>query len=215
MDIKQWLERVDSSHIQAVLQQCMMDARNSTASPDAVEFEEYSLIKILEKQALFEGLENLPASLGLFAKHFLTRRGLYQSQSFWQAKGCRLEFGLMRIKLVKYHDPIVADGQALMGLGEQAIADFYGDINVLKEATQESVNNLLSDFWQRYDAYINASDAYAALNIKPDATWVDIQKAYRKLAAKHHPDKGGNAEAFGRIKKAYDQLKRLQRNELK
>jgi serine/threonine-protein phosphatase 6 regulatory ankyrin repeat subunit B len=33
-----------------------------------------------------------------------------------------------------------------------------------------------------------------------------IKKAYRKLSLKHHPDKGGNAEKFAEISKAYEEL---------
>lgn len=225
MLLKQWLESVDYAQVQYVLQQYMQDVLTanlpvhslSAGHLGSFEFEEYHLIQILEKQGLFQELEKVPASLALFAKHFLTRRSLYQSQAFWRAEGYCIEFGLMRIKLAFSGLPII-DGhktepsQVIALLGEQAIADFYGDINVLKEATQESVNELLSDFWQRYDAFLNADNAYAVLNIKPDAAWVDIQKAYRKLAAQHHPDKGGDAKAFTRIKNAYDQIKKLRRS---
>ena len=34
----------------------------------------------------------------------------------------------------------------------------------------------------------------------------DIKKAYRKLAIKNHPDKGGDPEKFKEIQKAYDIL---------
>lgn len=35
---------------------------------------------------------------------------------------------------------------------------------------------------------------YDLLEIKPDASADDIKKAFRKMAMKHHPDKGGNIE---------------------
>ena len=37
----------------------------------------------------------------------------------------------------------------------------------------------------------------------------DIKQAFRKLALVTHPDMGGNAEAFIRVKRAYDALKEL------
>lgn len=35
---------------------------------------------------------------------------------------------------------------------------------------------------------------YDLLEIQPDASTDDIKKAFRKMAMKHHPDKGGNIE---------------------
>lgn len=47
---------------------------------------------------------------------------------------------------------------------------------------------------------------YELLEIKKDATEKEIKKAYRKLALKHHPDKGGNEEKFKQISEAYQIL---------
>ena len=37
-------------------------------------------------------------------------------------------------------------------------------------------------------------DHYETLGVSKDASKQDIKKAYRKLASKHHPDKGGDQE---------------------
>lgn len=50
------------------------------------------------------------------------------------------------------------------------------------------------------------SDYYAILGVSRDATKADIKKAYRKLAMKEHPDKGGDAEKFKKISEAYEVL---------
>lgn len=47
---------------------------------------------------------------------------------------------------------------------------------------------------------------YEALGLTKDATDADIKKAYRKLAMKNHPDKGGDPEAFKVVQNAYDVL---------
>ena len=49
-------------------------------------------------------------------------------------------------------------------------------------------------------------DHYSTLGVSKDATPDDIKKAYRKLASKHHPDKGGNTSTFQKIQTAYDVL---------
>lgn len=47
---------------------------------------------------------------------------------------------------------------------------------------------------------------YNILGIKSDASTEEIKKAYRNLAAKHHPDRGGDTAKFQEIQKAYEIL---------
>lgn len=49
-------------------------------------------------------------------------------------------------------------------------------------------------------------DYYKTLNIERGASQDEIKKAYRKLAMKHHPDKGGDQEKFKEISEAFDVL---------
>ena len=47
---------------------------------------------------------------------------------------------------------------------------------------------------------------YETLNVKKDATDVEIKKAYRTLSLIHHPDRGGDAEMFKIVSEAYETL---------
>lgn len=49
-------------------------------------------------------------------------------------------------------------------------------------------------------------DYYKILGVARNATEEEIKKAYRKLAMTHHPDRGGDEEAFKKIKEAYEKL---------
>jgi len=52
-------------------------------------------------------------------------------------------------------------------------------------------------------------DYYEILSLQRTATTADVQKAYRKLALKHHPDRSANEESiavFSLISEAYDVL---------
>lgn len=49
-------------------------------------------------------------------------------------------------------------------------------------------------------------DHYQTLGVSNTATQDEIKKAYRKLATKHHPDKGGDTAKFQEISRAYDIL---------
>ncbi len=49
-------------------------------------------------------------------------------------------------------------------------------------------------------------DHYSTLGVDTNATPDEIKKAYRKLAAIHHPDKGGDTAMFQKIQQAYETL---------
>jgi curved DNA-binding protein len=47
---------------------------------------------------------------------------------------------------------------------------------------------------------------YQILGLNPGASEEEVKKAYRKLAMKHHPDRGGDEAEFKRIKEAYENI---------
>ena len=47
---------------------------------------------------------------------------------------------------------------------------------------------------------------YQTLGVSPQADAQEIKKAYRRLAGKHHPDKGGDETRFKQINEAYETL---------
>merc|ERR1711865_321583 len=51
---------------------------------------------------------------------------------------------------------------------------------------------------------VDTTKFYKLLEVDKNAGDTEIKKAYRKLAIKHHPDKGGDPEKFKEISKAYD-----------
>ena len=50
-------------------------------------------------------------------------------------------------------------------------------------------------------------DPYQVLGVDQSASDQDIKQAFRKLAVKYHPDRGGDEEKFKEINEAYDKIK--------
>lgn len=57
-------------------------------------------------------------------------------------------------------------------------------------------------------------DYYSTLGLNRGASEDDIKKAYRKLAMKHHPDRGGDEKKFKEISTAYDVLSDPQKRQM-
>lgn len=47
------------------------------------------------------------------------------------------------------------------------------------------------------------SNPFSALGLSPEATVDEIKEAWRGLASIHHPDRGGDAAEFDRLRQAY------------
>ena len=51
---------------------------------------------------------------------------------------------------------------------------------------------------------VDNKEYYELLGVERDVDAAKLKKVYRKLAVKHHPDKGGDPDLFKRINQAYD-----------
>eukprot|EP00747_Dinoflagellata_sp_TGD_P080030 gnl/TRDRNA2_/TRDRNA2_160734_c0_seq1.p1 gnl/TRDRNA2_/TRDRNA2_160734_c0~~gnl/TRDRNA2_/TRDRNA2_160734_c0_seq1.p1 ORF type:complete len:543 (+),score=158.87 gnl/TRDRNA2_/TRDRNA2_160734_c0_seq1:120-1631(+) len=53
---------------------------------------------------------------------------------------------------------------------------------------------------------VDTTKFYKLLEVDKSASEADIKKAYKKMAIKHHPDKGGDPEKFKEVTRAYEVL---------
>ena len=82
---------------------------------------------------------------------------------------------------------------------------------IIKEQMQresENTENFYTDDYNtgNYTKVDDNTSLYSILGIDINATDEEITKAYKTLAKKHHPDKGGDIEKFKEIQTAYDIL---------
>lgn len=57
---------------------------------------------------------------------------------------------------------------------------------------------------------ININKYYNTLNIPVNSELSEAKKAYKKLALKHHPDRGGDPNKFQEIATAYEEIEKYQ-----
>jgi DnaJ family protein A protein 2 len=53
---------------------------------------------------------------------------------------------------------------------------------------------------------VDTTEYYKVLGVEKSASGSEIKKAFRKLAMKHHPDRGGDEELFKKIQEAHETL---------
>jgi hypothetical protein len=54
-----------------------------------------------------------------------------------------------------------------------------------------------------------AASAWSLLGLEPGATPAEVKRAFKKRALDTHPDRGGRAEDFVAVQRAYDKLSKL------
>jgi hypothetical protein len=146
------------------------------------------------------------AEIQLFRTNFLLMNGLYQLQQQLQECGTWLHVAPLALHLV----PISVGNSWL----QQAdpLRDYYLDWRNCFVTTQQDIETLLHDFWQRYSTQPALSaqmrcQALATLGLTDTATYPMIRQRWKQLALQHHPDRQGDALQFMAIRLAWEQLR--------
>ncbi len=167
---------------------------------------EYDLIQGLTQQDPAFAFEGDNSSLALFRQHFLVMNALYQLQAELFEEGTYLSISPLAIRLESLQD----SGQSALPTdnAEAPLREYYLDWNNLSQTTHGDVDSMLNRFWERYLALDKRLAALQTLELPADASWEAVKQAYRRLAARHHPDKGGAPARFRDIRGAYEVLMR-------
>jgi len=158
---------------------------------------EHTLLSLLREQEGLEWLHKSGSSLSLFQSHFMLMHVLYRLQwRYWEQQTGHLQISALTIQRFPYR---------LTDAGLQnadPLRSYYLDINNLQKTSAEEVEQMLSGFWRRYLAGEGREDALSIMGLESDATREQIELQYRRLAAQHHPDRGGDGRQLAEVNKA-------------
>ncbi|MGL5606834.1 MAG: DNA-J related domain-containing protein, partial [Aeromonas veronii] len=105
-------------------------------------------------------------------------------------------------------EPLAGNQEANHGfaVGEN-LRNYYLDWQVFWQTDRAEVEALLNRFWCAYDGEGHKAEALALFELNEGASQEAIRRRWRELALLHHPDRGGNAETFIRIRWAWEVLR--------
>lgn len=172
---------------------------------------EYSLIKLLQSER-YHTLNNLNMGQAdqLFQLHFLIFHALYKLQSeLLEEQVGFLEITPLCIDI----KPILCRDTSNNAVKQRdKLAEYYLDINNLTNITTEDVEQLIFSFWKTFHHPERHIDSLKILQLKPPVSYNEIKKQYKRLASKHHPDKGGSTELIQQINQAMATLSQHYKN---
>ena len=167
---------------------------------------EYQIMVELQEQNVIFPIADVDPSVSLFRKHFTVMNALYQLQQQLFEQSEYLSISPLTIRLMALNE--VATTNLPTDDIDAPLREYYLDWNNFEHTSKKDVEDLLKGFWQRYLARDKRMHALQTLGLSGDATWEQVKRAYRKLAAQHHPDKGGESDDFREIREAYEILQR-------
>ncbi|MBK1647834.1 DNA-J related domain-containing protein [Rhabdochromatium marinum] len=169
---------------------------------------EYELLRELEGDAQ-TAFAQAPFrnDLALFQAHFLLFNALYRLRDQLAATGqAWLDIDVLRIVL-RFHNEAGSARPGALARPDPLRA-YYLDIHQLAQTDAEQLAEWLGDFWMHYFAQEGRTAALAELGLSDPVNAQQIRRRYRELAMQHHPDRGGDIEAFRRLQSARQVLER-------
>lgn len=189
-------------------------------------FSEHQLLGLLQKPPYsFFASDALKDPLILFQTHFLLFHCLYRLKGLWHQQGRGLlEISALSIRLkvnlefsiaaYETSPPLQKGNQHQTNnqkmINSDPLASYYLDWSHFTSTKSHDVEALLTSFWQK--VFIPAGtdsiqQALILMELESPIPTQQLKVQYRRLAQRHHPDKGGDSERFKKICQAFHQLK--------
>ncbi len=130
----------------------------------------------------------------LFQIHFILFHALYQLRDqLERAESGSLEISPLRICMTPLHPAInaIADSDPL--------ETYYRDWRNFVKTQPAHVDDMLDNFWRKMVAPSRSDGpeiarALETLELASSSTHEEVKHQYRRLAMKHHPDRGGDTD---------------------
>ncbi len=165
----------------------------------------HGLIEHLQQHAELSALFERHGLTDLFRINFLVMNALFQLQDELRNENLWLDISSLHIALatMQSEQTVLPASQ----VGSEKLREFYLDWSNCESVTDSEVQGLLDDFWQFYYRQDKQRSACEVLGVAPDIEEGELRQVYRRLAQQHHPDRGGDARDFIRIREAYELLR--------
>ncbi len=145
----------------------------------------------------------------LFQLHFLVFHSLYRlNEEFTEQGYGEIVITPLKIKLLRFTKPsLIQNDKKEYELSKaikstDKLAEYYLNLKNIIGISPKDIDLLILSFWQEFH-HPNAHDeSLAILNLSSPTSYKDIKQQYKRLASKHHPDKGGSKEKLQQINQA-------------
>lgn len=199
------------AELESVLLQCLRDQNP---------IKEYDLMKALVEAGFSEFTPDLDP-LAMFQSHFLLFHLLYRLQAKWLREG----HGWLSIHTlaIALSPPTTLSDQAWQKAQqaitvEDGVRDYYLDYTEFLKTQESDVIEMIAGFWRDFEQGGGAANKSSPTELEQAKRHLDIAQStesltvtlvnrqYRQLSQRHHPDKGGLAERFHAINNARECL---------
>lgn len=174
--------------------------------------QEIDLLKALEARG-FDAFSPSHKLLALFQSHFLLFHTLYRLQDKWEQEALgQLRISMTRIEFSRHpkNNKLKANGlptkSRLTDDTPKAVKDYYLNYDHFITTQEQTVVELITDFWHNLypSAPLKQNDltlqsAFIFFDLEPTKDARLIQRQFKRLANKFHPDKGGDPEVFKQL----------------
>ncbi len=166
---------------------------------------EFDLIRRVQDDARLPefGSDALRNPLSLFRTHFVLFHVLYRLGERLAAFGEDVEVHCLRCRIL----PRAGGGAETRAVAaSDPLRAWYLDLANLRDTDAAAAERLVGDFWRLLARTDQRGEALAVLGLSDPVGDDEIKAAYRRLAMRHHPDRGGDTQTLQRLNAAASAL---------